>query len=453
MADEQPRRRRILVVDDEASVCWAVERLLRSRGYEVAIADGAVAAMRVLRRQQVDLVLSDLRMPGGSGLDLLEEIRASRPELPVVLATAYGTVDVAAEALARGAVDVLSKPIDMDRALAVVERILGRRGIAIEAESGRAIAPLLVGGSLIMRETFRRIALAAAGDLPVLVRGPTGSGKELAAHLMHRHGRRPGGPFVVADCGAIAAAGADRGSAELQRRLEEARGGSLMLDEVATLPSLLQGALLRVLDDMRERPQPDAARIIALSNRELGSEEHFRADLLHRLAGFVLRMPALAEHAEDVPAIAGHLLARLAARTGKGISLTEQALAALRTHAWPGNVRELRQVLEEAALLAGGGIIDREHLRLPEAETPAERPAGQRDEIEALLRDHPGDAHRLWIERCELPLLAAALERTAGNQLRAAEMLGVHRTTLRRRAQELGLAVGRNEDEPAASTG
>lgn len=445
MADDQTGSGRILVVDDDASVCWALERLLRSRGYAVAVANGAAAAMRLLRRQEVDLVLTDLRMPGGSGLDLLVEVRALRPELPVVLATAYGTVDVAADALSRGAVDVLPKPIDMERAVAVVERILGRRGIAIEADSGRVIAPVLVGSSLPMREIFRRIALAAAGDLPVLVRGPTGSGKELAARLVHRHGRRPSGPFVVADCGALAAAGPERGAAELLQRLEEARGGSLLLDEVGALPLVLQGALLRALDALREAPA--AARIIALSNRMLESEDSFRADLLHRLAGFLLRMPALRERLEDVPAIAAHLLARLAARNGRGLALTEQALAALGGYDWPGNVIELRQVLEESALLAGGGIIDREHLRLPEVQPAAEPPPAQRQVIEALLRDHPGDAHRLWIERCELPLFAAALERTSGNQLRAAEMLGLHRTTLRRRAQELGLAVGRGEED------
>lgn len=444
VSGDRQRRERVLVVDDDASVCWAVERLLRSRGYEVVIADGQAAALRHLRRQPVGLVLTDLRMPGGSGLELLAELRALRPGLPVILTTAYGTVDVAAEALARGAVDVLPKPIDMDRALAVIERVLGRCGIAIEAESGREAAPALVGSSRVMRETYRLIALAAAGDMPVLVCGPTGSGKELAARLVHRHGPQPDGPFVVADCGALAAGGSDPGAAHLLGLTAQAAGGTLLLDEVGSLPQVLQGALLRALDGMRDGRRQDACRIIALSNRELDADPAFRPDVLHRLAGFLLRMPALAEHAEDIPAIAGHLLSRHAARLGRRLALTEEALAALSAHSWPGNVRELRQVLEAAALVAGGGIIDREHLRLP-VPAPPLQPAVARGEIDALLRDHPGEAYRLWIERCELPLLTAALERTAGNQLRAAELLGVHRTTLRRRAQDLGLPVGRPE--------
>lgn len=441
----------LLIVDDDAGVCWALERLLATRGYRTAIASSAGAAMRICQRQRVDLVITDVRMPGGSGLDLLDDLRARHPGLPVVVMTAYGSIDVASTAMARGAADFLPKPLDLERTLGVVHRILGRCRMAIEVEPGREVEPTLVGTSRAMQETFRRIALAAAGDLPVLISGPTGAGKELVARLLHRHGRSPASPFVVVDCGAMNAGGSERelfGAGDGRPGLiDRAAGGTLMFDEVGDLPVTVQSALLRVLEELQDLSARTApgTRLIALTSRDLAGEPGFRRDLLHRLAGFTLALPALGEHAEDIPLIANHLLARTATRCGRRLAVTESAMALLRAHRWPGNVRELRQVLEEAAMAAPGGIIDGEHLRLSPSGT--EPGGGLEEQAAAMLDRHPGEAHRMWLGRCELPLFAAALSRTGGNQLRAAELLGIHRTTLRRRAQELGLPVGRGEGE------
>lgn len=447
----------VLVVDDDAAVCWALERLLTTRGHRVLVANSAAAALRVCARQRPGMVISDVRMPGGSGLDLLETLRATYPGLPVVVTTAYGSVDVATTAMSRGAFEFLPKPLDLERTLSVVRRALGACRMAIEVEPGREAEPALVGSSWIMQELFRRIALAAAGDLPVLVSGPTGSGKELVARLLHRHGRRPDSPFVVVDCGVLSASSAEQelfgtpdGSPGLIR---QAMGGTLLLDEVGDLPPTVQAALLRVLENMQSRLSDggEVARVVALTNRDLGLDGAFRRDLLHRLAGATLVLPALSEHAEDIPLIAAHLLARTATRTGRNLSVTEEAMSLLRQHTWPGNVRELRQILAEAALVASGGIIDREHLRLAETPRSAERQRDMESSIREVLEQHPGQAHRRWLDQVELPLFTAALAKTAGNQLRAAELLGIHRTTLRRRAQELGLAVGRGDDSDGGS--
>jgi DNA-binding NtrC family response regulator len=447
----------VLVVDDDAAVCWALERLLTTRGHRVLVANSAAAALRVCARQRPGMVISDVRMPGGSGLGLLETLRATYPGLPVVVTTAYGSVDVATTAMSRGAFEFLPKPLDLERTLSVVRRALGACRMAIEVEPGREVEPALIGSSWVMQELFRRIALAAAGDLPVLVSGPTGSGKELVARLLHRHGRRPDSPFVVVDCGVLSASSAEQelfGTADGSPGLiRQAMGGTLLLDEVGDLPPTVQAALLRVLENIQSRLSDggEVTRVVALTNRDLGLDGAFRRDLLHRLAGATLVLPALSEHAEDIPLIAAHLLARTATRTGRNLSVTEDAMSLLRQHTWPGNVRELRQILAEAALVASGGIIDREHLRLAGNPQPAERQRDMASSISEVLEQHPGQAHRRWLDQMELPLFTAALAKTAGNQLRAAELLGIHRTTLRRRAQELGLAVGRGDDSDGGS--
>lgn len=447
----------ILIVDDDAAVCWALEQALTRRAYRVEVASGPDAALRSCRRTRHDLVITDVRMPGGSGLDLLEALHREHPGLPVVVTTAYGSMDVAATAVARGAADFLPKPLDLERTLAVIERALGRSPHAIEVEPGHAVEPALVGSSPIMQEVFRRIALSAAGDLPILISGPTGSGKELAARLVHRHSDRASGPFVAVNCGAISVATAERelfGDADgFQGLISSAVGGTLLLDEIGDLPPSVQAALLRVIEERQVRPlgavasRPVNIRIVTATNRDLAKEPSFRRDLLHRLAGATIVMPALNEHLPDLPLIAGHLLARCAVRITRKLALTETAMAALGGHGWPGNVRELRQVLEEAAFVATNGVIDAEHLRIcPVLLRPTAAHASYQ-EIRALIESHPGEVHRRWMDRVEKPLLAQALEHTQGNQFRAAQLLGIHRTTLRKRAVELALVTAKDVED------
>ena len=456
----RPMPKTILVVDDDAAACWALQEALQSHGYTVQIANGAAAAKRAIRRSLPALVITDVRMPGGSGLDLLAELQQEWPTIPVVVATAYGSVETASTAIGRGAFDYLPKPLDITRTLAVVERALGQRELAIEVEPGKTSEPLLIGQAPMMQEVFRRIALAAASDLPVLISGPTGSGKELAARLVHRHSARAHGPFVAVNCGTLAEAFAERelfGAAEvaggpIQSGLfAAAAGGTLLLDEVGELPVAVQAKLLRVLEDGQVRPVgssssvPMDVRVIASSNRSLVDQPGFRADLLHRLTVVTLTMPALLDHRSDVPLIVGHLLARLSTRLCRPLALTSAGLAALGGHTWPGNGRELRHVLEEAAAVAPGGVIDLEHLRLPHVATTDVPNHDLRTIAEQILDQHLSAAYAKWLEYTDAPLMAAALARTRGNLLRAAELLGIHRTTLRKRAMELGLMSGGDE--------
>lgn len=428
----------VMVVDDDAAVCWALDSALTRAGYQVAVCGTAAAALRRIAQATPGVVLTDQRMPGGSGLDLLTTLRREHPRLPVIVMTAYGSIETAAKVVAAGAYDYLPKPLDLERTLSVIERALGRRELAIEVAPGRKDAIALVGTSPVMQEAMRRLALAAGCDLPVLITGPTGSGKELAARLVHQHSRRATRPLIPVTGGLLATgdplaalAGAD-GDGGL---LAAATGGTLLFDEIGDLSPELQVAVLDLID--HGGPHHDV-RIVAISNRDLAQTPGFRSDLLHRLAVMTLPMPGLAERPEDLPLLAGHLLARISSHLGRPLAMTDAALTTLQARAWPGNVREVRHVLEEAAVLAPGGTIDVEHVRRtgPLAEPTA---TSRQREAEALLDAHPGEAHARWIDLVERPLLEAAIARTRGNILRAAELLGMHRTTLRKRLDELGL--------------
>jgi two-component system nitrogen regulation response regulator GlnG len=437
----------ILIVEDDAAVCWSLEQTLTLSLYRVATANCAAAALKFCKKTVPDLVISDVRMPGESGVELLEHLHQAYPKLPVIVCTAYGSVDIASTAVARGAVEFLPKPLDMERTLTAIERALGRRSLAIEVDPGHEVEPTLIGSAPVMQELFRRIAMAAAGDLPVLISGPTGSGKELVARLLHRHSQRAAGPFVAVNCGALTTASAEQELFGLnnghQGLITSATGGTLLLDELGDLPLMIQASLLRVLEDHNVRPVGSLSskivdiRIIAATNRDLSKNTVFRTDLLHRFTGIMLTLPALIEHVEDIPQIAGHLLARCAGRTGRPLALTDAALAVLMAHDWPGNGRELRQVLEEAVLVAPGRIIDAEHLRINQQGKATFHHPEMYSEIRDLFQQYPGQAYARWMDRMEEPLLTLALEQTKGNQLRAAELLGIHRTTLRKRAQEL----------------
>ncbi len=381
----------ILIVDDDAAVCWALEQVLRSQGYRVAIAADAAAARRMVRRARPDLVITDVRMPGESGLDLLAGLKQEYPGLPVVVTTAHGTMETAIEAVARGAFDYLPKPLDLDRTLDLVKRALGEDTLALAAQplpDGAAVEATIIGSTPAMQEVYRRIAAAAATDLGVLVTGDSGTGKELVARALHRFSKRREGAFIAVNCGAMPEAlveselfGHEPGAftdakARKIGRVEAAHGGTLFLDEVAELPPAAQVKLLRFLEDQRftrvggtDELRVDV-RVIAATNRDLArltTSGAFRDDLGYRLRVISIALPRLADRLDDLPALVRHILARAASRLGRPLALTDDALALLGRHTWPGNVRELKHVLEEAAVLATGGIIAPDHFSLPAA--------------------------------------------------------------------------------------
>jgi two-component system nitrogen regulation response regulator GlnG len=453
----------ILVVDDDAAVCWALEQALTGGGYRVVVAADAAAGRRAARRHRPDLVITDVRMPGESGLDLLATLREEFPNLPVVVTTAHGTMETAVEAVSRGAFDYLPKPLDLERTLDVVKRALGEDPLAASAQPAGEVAgtSAIIGSTPAMQEVYRRIAAAAATDLGVLVTGDSGTGKELVARALHRYSKRREGAFIAVNCGALPEAlveselfGHEPGAftdakARKIGRVEAAHGGTLFLDEIAELPPMSQVKLLRFLEDQRftrvggeEELQVDV-RVIAATNRDLAkltANGGFREDLAYRLRVVTITLPRLIDRLDDLPALVRHMLGRAAQRLGRRLAITDEAMMTLRRHPWPGNVRELRHVLEEAAVLATGGIIGSEQLGLSPS-TAAALPSafGSAATIFAsrLVAQHPGEAFARFHDAADGFLIREALARTEGNQLRAAELLGINRITLKKRMDEL----------------
>jgi two-component system nitrogen regulation response regulator GlnG len=460
----------ILIVDDDAAVCWALEQALSGPGYRVVVAADAAAARRAIRRHQPDLVITDVRMPGESGLDLLAAVKADHPSLPVVVTTAHGTMETAIEAVRRGAFDYLPKPLDLDRTLDLVRRALGEDALAAAAQpssAGRAADGEIIGSTPAMQEVYRRIAAASATDLGVLVCGESGTGKELVARALHRYSKRRDAPFIAVNCGALpehlieselfgheAGAFTDARSRKIGR-VEAAHGGTLFLDEVGELPPPAQVKLLRFLEDQRftrvggQEELAVDVRVIAATNRDLSKmtgSGAFREDLSYRLRVVTIALPRLVDRLDDLPALVRHILGRVAQRLGRSLALTDDAMERLRRHLWPGNVRELKHVLEEAAVLATGGIIGSQQLSLPDASGDGVANSGFQASATALasrlINQKPGTVHASYIDAVEEPLIREVLARTEGNQLRAAEILGINRITLKKRMDELGISKG-----------
>lgn len=448
----------ILIVDDDAAICWALRQALTQDGYSVVVAGDAATARRLARRHRPALVITDLRMPGDNGLTLLDSLRDDQPEVPVVLTTAYGTIDVAVQASDRGAFGYLPKPLDLERTLETVRSACGRQNLAISVAPGTE-PPNLVGSSPAMQEVYRRIAAAAASDVPVLIHGPSGTGKELVAHNIHRFSRRSDGPFVAVNCGAIPptlveselfghVAGAFTGAAQAHAgRCQSAAGGVLFLDEIGDLPPAAQAAVLRFLDQHLLVPVGGTVevhadvRVIAASNRPLsGAEAVLRSDLFYRLRGVTIATPSIAERPTDISELVAALLARIARRLQRTISVTDAALETIRSHAWPGNVRELKHRLEEAAVLAPGGVIVPRHLMLAGPSMTNDFTTSIAAMARELMASSPGSVYERCLHRCRIPLLRQVLAHTGYNYLRSSEILGVNRVTLKRWSDEDGIS-------------
>lgn len=447
----------VLIVDDDAAVCWALRQVLSEDGFAVEVAADGLAARRLARRHRPDLVITDLRMPGGNGLDLLAALRKDAPTVPVVLTTAYGSLEVAVQATDLGAFGYLPKPLDLDRTLELIRRACGRQRIALRT-TPEDDHPLLVGSSPAMQEVFRRIAAAAASNVPVLIQGPSGSGKEVVARSIHHFSDRTDAPFVAINCGAIPSSlieselfghvpGAFTGASQARGgRIQSAAGGVLFLDEVGDLPPAVQTRLLRFLDDHRITAVGDTqevavdVRVIAASNRPLtGEGGMLRSDLFYRLRGVTITTPSLAERPSDLPALVAALLTRTARRLGQPLALTEAALQAICARQWPGNVREMKHRLEEAAVFAPGGVIDLEHLEAPADGAATKEAIAMAQLAHMAICLHPGEAHAWCLRQALPPLLAEVLRQTEGNYLRASELLGINRVTLKRWTDECGL--------------
>ena len=459
----------VLLVDDEPGVLYTLSEVLSERGHRVLKAASGAAALPQL--DDASVVVTDLQMPGMTGLELIAAITARDPTLPVILLTAHGSEKVAVAAVKAGAYDYLTKPFDIDEVAVVIERALEARALRVANKTlaaERALGRRIVGDSRPMRRLLDATARVAARDVTVLVRGETGTGKEFVAQLLHAQSGRSAGPLVRFNCAAIPAdlaeaelfghvRGAFTGATATRRGFfAEAHGGTLVLDEVGELPLAVQAKLLRALQEGEIQPVGSGrvekvdVRVVAATNRDLAAEAragNFREDLYYRLAVVELMVPPLRDRVEDIPALAAEFARRYGDRFGLGTLTLEPALIdALVAAPWPGNVRQLENTIARLAALAHDATLtaaDFAEQHGHEASTRAAPPVAEADEP---VPEEGGPSLREQVEAFERGLIARALAAAGGNQSEAARRLGTSRVTLIDKIKKYGLGARRGDE-------
>ncbi|HEY4449555.1 MAG TPA: nitrogen regulation protein NR(I) [Steroidobacteraceae bacterium] len=466
---------RVWLVDDDASIRWVLERALRNDGMAPRAFEAAEGALDALRRDTPDVLITDIRMPGASGLELLRRIRDARPALPVIVMTAHSDLGSAVSSYEGGAFEYLPKPFDIDEAVALVRRAASG-ALGAGSDSGAAPRmPELLGKAPAMQQVFRAIGRLSRSSVTVLITGESGTGKELVARALHEHSPRTGRPFIALNTAAIPADlleselfGHERGAftgADAQRRgrFEQADGGTLFLDEIGDMSLPLQTRLLRVLAEGEfyrvggQTPIRVDVRVIAASNQNLQervSRGLFREDLYHRLNVIRIELPPLSARAEDIPALLTHYMLVAAHELGvEAKLLAPDAQARLAAYEWPGNVRELVNLCRRLSVLAPGSEVHLADLPPEIAGSAAAAPKeadwavalGDWAERHALKGTPPLlDAAQPQFERV---LIRAALRRTQGHRQEAAKLLGWGRNTLTRKLRELGMNGAADADE------
>jgi two-component system nitrogen regulation response regulator GlnG len=458
----------VWIVDDDASIRWVLERALRQAGLETRAFEHADPALAALRQGAPDVLVTDIRMPGRSGLEMLEEIRAKRPRLPVIVMTAHSDLESAVAAYQGGAFEYLPKPFDIDQAVELVRRAAaqGQRSETTAAESRRI--PEMLGHAPAMQEVFRAIGRLSRSSMTVLITGESGTGKELVARALHRHSPRAAKPFIALNTSAFTAdlleselfgheKGAFTGATELRRgRFEQADGGTLFLDEIGDMSPQLQTRLLRVLAEGEfyrvggQLPVKVDVRVIAATHQNLESrvkEGLFREDLLHRLNVIRIEVPPLRQRREDVPELLRHYLDVAALELGVAPKvLSEDAQSALLAFDWPGNVRQLVNACRRLTVLAAGREITMADIPADLGGGPAPAGAGSAGWPQVLAswaqaRLAAGGAPLLddAMPEFERTLIREALKAARGGRQEAAKLLGWGRNTLTRKLKELGM--------------
>ena len=459
----------VWVVDDDRSIRWVLEKALEREGIAHQTFSSAYEVLQALAISEPQVLVSDIRMPGESGLQLLAEVKERHPQIPIIIMTAYSDLDSAVAAFQGGAFEYLPKPFDVDHALALIRRAAVESRHSPDAVVAAAESPEILGQAPAMQEVFRAIGRLAQSAATVLITGESGTGKELVARALHRHSPRAAGPFVAINTAAIPKdlleselfgheRGAFTGAQTMRRgRFEQAEGGTLFLDEIGDMPADLQVRLLRVLADGEyyrvggHSPQRATVRIIAATHQDLEERVRrgmFREDLLHRLNVVRLRLPALRERAGDIPPLARHFLQKSARDLAVDPkTLTDAAMRTLAAFPFPGNVRQLENICHWLTVMAPGQCIDIADLP-PEVRTgesadddraePGWEAALDRELAQALKGGERNVGERL-LREFERTLIRRALAHTGGHRMEAAAWLGWGRNTLTRRIQELGM--------------
>ena len=463
----------VWIVDDDRSIRWVIEKALSREGIAFSSFSTAQEALDALDGSAPEVLVSDVRMPGMSGLELLQTVKQRHPAVPVIVMTAYSDLDSAVAAFQGGAYEYLPKPFDVDQAVELIRRALDESRRESEAVEPLPQSPEMLGHAPAMQEVFRAIGRLSQSSVTVLITGESGTGKELVARALHRHSARASKPFIAINTAAMPKDlleselfGHERGSftgAQQQRRgrFEQAEGGTLFLDEIGDMPAELQTRLLRVLSDGSfyrvggHQQMKVNVRVIAATHQNLEQrvrEGTFREDLYHRLNVIRLRLPNLRERSEDIPLLTKHFLAASARQLGVETKrISDDALTQLARLEFPGNVRQLENLCHWLTVMAAGQVIEAGDL-------PAElreQPAGTASdwvgalELEAERRLARGDTGILDAlgRLFERTLIAKALARTGGRRIEAANLLGMGRNTITRKIQELGIG---DESEPEA---
>jgi len=451
---------RALIIDDEPDIRELLTITLQNLGLEVSQASNTREGLALIAAREFDLCLTDMRLPDGSGFEIVEAIQAQCPQTPVAVITAHGNTELAVEALKKGAFDFVSKPVELKRLRAMVETALELRR---EVSSAQPATMGLVGSSGAMADLREKIARVARSQAPVFISGESGSGKELVARAIHYRGPRANGPFIAVNCGAIPSElmeseffGHRKGSftgaiQDKQGLFQAAHGGTLFLDEVADLPISMQVKLLRAIQEKTVRPVGSQeekavdARILSATHKNLAAEVangHFREDLFYRINVIEINVPPLRERREDIPALTDLFLQRFAAEAGcPAPRVTADALKALAEHPFPGNVRELENTLERAFTLCSNGTIARDDLHLQRGHAIANGTSrGPGDN--GYRGDYPADGSVSiddYLADIERDIIAKALEDNRWNKTATAEKLGISFRQMRYKLQKLGI--------------
>jgi two-component system nitrogen regulation response regulator GlnG len=473
---------RILVADDEESMRWVLSKALRKKGYSVDLAADGNQALMLVREQSYDLVIVDIKMPGMSGLDFLDKARELRPDLLAVVMTADAGMKNAVEAMKRGAYDYITKPFDLEVIDAIIEKVSRAREVRNqvtllkqELKDHYQLENNITGNSEAMREVYKTIGKVANSDITVLIQGESGTGKELIARAIHFNSNRLGKAFVAINCAAIpkdlleselfgSERGAFTGSTDRKTgKFEQANHGTIFLDEIGDMPLDLQAKILRVLQEQEitriggSQNIKINVRVIAATNQELQERvrnREFREDLYYRLNVVPINLPPLRERSEDIPSLVEYFLERACSEQEIVIKqCTTDTLELLCKYSWPGNVRELENTIKRAVILSNDPILtindfsnltnrqDTIHAMPQEQSLEAIVEAKLRSSMNGIEKLDKGDIYDRVLEQVERPLIRYVLEKTRGNQVRAADIMGINRNTLRKKINDLGIQV------------